>query len=98
MAFIDHLAAFDVVESIIQKNNELSKKYSNNNKLFDFVPGDSVKCTYLQGVFKVSGFSDSKVVIKTLDNSKQEIVGPNFLEKVDLDKRWVKVLYNNGIK
>lgn len=86
----------DVVDYLTVTDTEFLNDFSTGQKVFDFIPGDLVKCTLLKGYHRVCGINGDKIVISTITkNGNLENIDPNFLQKVDLDRRWVKVLYEN---
>ena len=93
---IVHLDISEIIQKVIVKNEDLLDKYSTGSKTFDFTPGDYVKCTILQSFYQVKDINGPEVVIQNLQKTEDlKKIDPNFLKKIELDDRWVKVLYED---
>lgn len=89
----------EMTEHFIDAFEDLKEKYCTDHVLFDFYPGEYVKCTYRKGeasYLKVYGIKGEDVVVSRLnDLGEFELIRPNLLKKVDLNPKWVKILYSN---
>lgn len=66
-----------------------------NNKCIDFDVPDVVQCSYLKGLFEVTGKTVSYITIKPINNPFEEFsVGPSFLKKVQLNQEVRRILYD----
>lgn len=87
-----------VIERLIESNEELRTKYSTEHSLFDFYPGEYVKCTFKDGpaaYFKVYGIDGEDVIVSQVDDlGDLELIKPKFLKKIRLDSNWIKILYS----
>ncbi len=70
--------------------------YNEKNKCIDFKEGDVVRCSYMQGLFKVYDLAQNSVFVYNLDmTSDIERVDPRFLEKVQVNQQVMDVLYGD---
>lgn len=62
----------------------------------DFIINDMVRCTYIEGLFKVVAVEPYYLVICPLDDRKTlHYVGYHFLEKVSHNQKFMKVLFHD---
>ncbi len=84
---------------LIENLPELHNKYSTGNSLFDFYPGDYVRCAFKRGrkaFYKVYGINDDYIVVSQIGDTEEfELIKPKFLERIELNPEWIKVLYSN---
>ena len=85
----------------VLKEVDLILAEDTGGKLFDFVPGDYVSCSYRKGLFKVYGINKDKLLVvevteKVADGACKELLelSPKFLKKSPLSPEWIKVLYD----
>jgi uncharacterized protein (UPF0179 family) len=90
-----------VLERLVETDQESKKKFETGARLFDFVPGDYVECSYRKGLFKVYGINKDKLLVvevteQKLKNTTQEVLelSPKFVKLSNLDSNWVKALYD----
>lgn len=70
--------------------------FNEQNKCIDFKEGDVVRCSYMQGLFKVYDLSQNSVFVYNLDmTSDIERVDPRFLEKIQVNQQVMDVLYGD---
>lgn len=70
--------------------------FNEKNKCIDFKEGDVVRCSYMEGLFKVYDLSKNSVFVYNLDmTSDIERVDPRFLEKVQVNQQVMDVLYGD---
>lgn len=93
MAALDSDRAItELLEALIKSSN-LVETY--NNKCIDFKTRDVVQCSYLKGLFEVTGKTVNYVTITPINNSLEEFsVGPSFLKKVQLNQGVRRILYD----
>lgn len=66
------------------------------NKLVDFKPGDVVKSSILQGLYRVEVLGANSILVSSLKGDKICYpVHPKYLKKVDINKGTVDILYND---
>lgn len=89
----------DAIEQLIKLNPERCKAFYTNNKLTDFSEDDIVKCSFLKGLFKVIGpetDGSGKLVIYPIDYKGDfHNVSPEFLRKIEVNEKAIKVLYED---
>lgn len=91
-----YLEISELIQQVVNKNRGEFEKFFTNNKLFDFNPGDYVKCTLFQGFFVVKGIEEGAILIQDIESQEApRLINPEFLLNVELDSRWVKVLYED---
>jgi hypothetical protein len=100
MAMNDDQLMVGTIESMLRLHPELYEKCSTGNKIEDFVAGDVVKCTFLKkGLFRVAGpaiFDRSRLSLYPIDyNGDYTNISPEFLKKVKISEKAVKVLYED---
>ena len=82
----------ELIEAMIKSSNMVE---TYDNKCIDFDVNDVVQCSYLKGLFEVTGRTLSYVTIVPINNSVQEFnVGPSFLKKVKLNQQVRRILYD----
>ena len=90
-----------VLERLVEMDQQSKQKFETGAKLFDFVPGDYVQCSYRKGLFKVYGINKDKLLVVEVTEQKlkgdtQELLelSPKFVKRSNLDHNWVKALYD----
>lgn len=86
------------IEKYIRSNDKFLKQFSTNNRLEDFKEEDIVRCTFAKGLYKVKSLNQekSKLSLYSIDLSEDFYeISPEFVEKLDLDDKMVKVLYGS---
>lgn len=86
------------IEKAILEDPRLYEKYFTNCTIQDFKTNDMVKCTYFKGFFKVFKVLDGRIYLDHVapyDFTEMYNVSPSFLKKVDVDEKWLKVLYGD---
>lgn len=82
----------DVLENIA---DIMKLECYDENKVVDFKPGDVVKCTILQGLYRVERLSVYAVIISSIKGDKICYpIDPKYLKKVDINEKTVDILYN----
>lgn len=82
--------------SILEHVADLMKLEANEqNQLLDFKPGDIVKSSILQGLYKVCFIAKDSVLVGKIDMSSPIYpIHPKYLKKVDINRKTVDILYN----
>lgn len=82
---------YELVEELIKSHKLCIIK---KNKVA-FEPDDVVVCHYIKGTFKVITVTPYYVVIASVtDKAELHYVGSDFLQKIQIDKKVMKVLFN----
>jgi len=83
----------EVMEHLIKKTK--IAPFDPNKKSVDFKLADIVKCSYIKGLFMVMEIHPNEILIYPFDHEgKKEVVRPGFLEKQNVNKNTMKVLYD----
>jgi hypothetical protein len=97
----DDQMVISIAEANIRKSPEMYKKLSTSNILEDFADGEIVRCTFLKSLFEVVGpslFNSNKLYVSRVGYIGDEVlleISPDFLKKVEANKKTMKVLYGN---
>jgi hypothetical protein len=80
------------VEHVIERTKLIQPK-----KAVDYNLGDIVKCSYMPGLFRVTDVFGTCVIIYHIgaDVYEYEQVEASFLEKVEINKDTLEVLFND---
>jgi len=82
--------------SILEHIADVMKLETNKeNKLVDFKPGDIVKSSILQGLYKVEIIGPSAILVSSIrEDGPCYPIHPKYLKKVETNKNTVDILYN----
>ena len=82
---------YDFYEEFIKVFN----LYKPRKNKVDFKPLDMVRCTYIEGLFKVVSVETYYLTISPLNNHRiRHYVGFEFIEKVEHNPKVIKVLFD----
>lgn len=82
-----------VIEQVIESTH--IAPFNPENKTIDFKIDDVVKCSYMQGLFKVADIFTEEILIYPVDLlGEYERVKPQFLEKIETSPETMKVLFD----
>ena len=87
-----------IIEDKLKSEDRFVEKFCNNNTLEDFKEGDYVTCSYYSNtpLLKVLGHLGDKVTVSNIDiNSDIINISPEFLELALVDKKIIRVLYED---
>jgi hypothetical protein len=90
--------AIDFVENGI-RHTDLFAYLNTGSKIEDFQPDDVVQCSYLKGFYKIAGpalYDEKRLSVYAIDYSGEfSNISPEFLKKVKVSDKVLKVLYES---
>lgn len=81
------------LENIIRNNKQLYKEYNTGKTIHHFKPEDTIKCSYIKGLYRIVDVYDNKVLAYSVSDKTTELFSPDFLIKVKANKKVMDLLY-----